>query len=94
MTINDLQRALLKICQTPSAVREWAKVAGMPVDQRIDWAGDSERARKVSEIRNQIRQLNPNAALYYGWAPGDSDDLRISDDLWFWLKYVAGSFPQ
>lgn len=88
--VTELQRAILDICRGESAYETWAKVAGAPINERIDWRGDIGRQISVRGLRDEIRAINPNAALYYGWCPGDTNEARLGDEMWFWLRHAAG----
>lgn len=76
-TVDDLQRELLAICRGGSYYETWARVSGLPMNERCDWAGRTQRQQRVREIRRQIHALNPNAALYFGWGPSDEPTERL-----------------
>jgi hypothetical protein len=70
-TIADLQRELLAICRGGSYLATWAFVNGVSPSDAADLAGSVKRAHRVHQLRVEILGLNPDAALYFGWAPGD-----------------------
>lgn len=70
--IAELQRELLAVCKGGHVYATWAKVNGVPLNERFDWRGNFGKLRRANEIRAKIIAIDPNAALYYGWAgPGD-----------------------
>lgn len=71
-TVDSLQRELLAICKGGFAYETWARVSGLPMNERCDWVGRESRQRRVDEIRLQIHAINPEAALYFGWGPSES----------------------
>lgn len=70
-TVDDLQRELLAICKGGFHYETWSRVAGLPMNERCDWAGRVQRQQRVREIRRQTHALNADAALYFGWGPAD-----------------------
>lgn len=69
-TVDDLQRELLAICKGGSFAETWRRVNAI-----VEWPslkGEIGKLSRVNELRRQIAHIDPNAALYYGWAgPGD-----------------------
>lgn len=70
-TVDDLQRELLAICRGGSFADTWRKLNAE--GQWPSLRGEIGRQARLDEIRRQIKAINPNAALYYGWGgPGDT----------------------
>jgi hypothetical protein len=72
-TVDDLQRELLAVCRGGSFAAAWRKVNG--IQQWPSLRSEIEKLGRVRELRRQIAAIDPNAALYYGWA-GAGDDER------------------
>jgi hypothetical protein len=72
-TVEDLQRELLAVCRGGAFATAWRLVNGI-----TEWPSLKSEIGKVAharELRRQIQAIDPNAALYYGWAgPGDDRD--------------------
>jgi hypothetical protein len=71
-TVDDLQRELLAICKGGSFAETWRRLVAPEQwpNLRSEWS----KLDRVRVLRRQIAALDPNAALYYGWA-GEGDDL-------------------
>ncbi len=69
-TVADLQRELLAVCKGGRCAETWSKL-----NAPTEWPslrGEFSKLHRVNKLRAEIRALDPNAALYYGWAgPGD-----------------------
>ncbi len=69
-TISDLQRRLLHLCRNK-------RFFGGPGTQgEIGFnivSVEASKLRLIHDLRKQIAALDPNAALYYGWA-GPADE--------------------
>lgn len=64
--IYELQSELLAICRGGSFAETWRKL-----NCTLEWPNlknEFTKIAKCNEIRKQIKALNPDAALYYGWA--------------------------
>ncbi|MDQ0035046.1 hypothetical protein J2W30_002811 [Variovorax boronicumulans] len=70
-TVDDLQRELLAICKGRDNYETWAKVTGQPINARINEMRRLGNHGAVLALRKQIHALKPNAALYFGWCPGE-----------------------
>lgn len=74
-TVDDLQRELLAICRGGTFAESWRKVNvltdGFAFAAWPDLGRELSRARAVRELRLQILRINPHAAIYIGWCPGD-----------------------
>lgn len=70
-TVDDLQRELLAICKGHDSYETWAKVTGQPINERINEVSRMGKQRVVHDLRLRIYAINPNAALYFGWCPGE-----------------------
>lgn len=71
LTVGELQRELLAVCKSGSAYETWAAVSGQPLNERVDIRGRYDKQARVDELRLQIHAINPDAALYFGWCPGE-----------------------
>ena len=72
-TVADLQRELLSLC--PSS--RYARMTQPQADRLTN----GQRQDRIALLRHQISRLDPNAALYYGWAgPDDEAPHRRSSD--------------
>lgn len=78
-TVDDLQRELLAICKGRDNFEEWARVTGQPVNERINEMRRIGDQAAVRQLREQIYAINPDAALYFGWCPGE-DRHRASEE--------------
>ena len=79
-TVEDLQRELLAVCRGGSFAESWRKVNAI-----AEWPSLRSEIGKlahVRELRRQIAEIDPNAAMYWGWAgPGDTmRPLRRHED--------------
>ena len=70
-TVDDLQRELLAICKGHDNYETWARVTGQPINERVNEVARIGNRAAVHDLRLQIHALNPNAALYFGWCPGE-----------------------
>jgi len=70
-TVDDFQRELLAICKGRDNYETWAKVTGQPINERINEVRRMGNKRAVHELRLRIHAINPDAALYFGWCPGE-----------------------
>lgn len=68
-TVSDMQRELLAICKGGSYFTTWATINGMPCNERTSLRGQFDRLLRIGDLRRKIHAINPNAALYFGWAP-------------------------
>ena len=69
-TVADLQRELLAVCKGGRYAETWRKL-----NAPNEWPslrGEFSKLHRANELREEIKALDQNAALYYGWAgPGD-----------------------
>lgn len=75
-TVSDYQRELLAICKGHDNYETWARVSGQPANERINEMGRIGKRRAVHELRLKIHALNPEAALYFGWAFEDGPTAK------------------
>ena len=72
-TVDDLQKELLAVCRRRnSLVHYWRDDQG-----KIRWSiirAERKRRAYIVSLREQIKALNPDAALYYGLA--GPDDIK------------------
>ncbi len=74
-TVESLQRELLAIARGGKFAAAWAKVNGVQGSDGINLRAEMDKLSRVRELRTQIRMIDPDAALYYGWvAPFDDYD--------------------
>lgn len=68
--IANLQGELLAVCRGGRFAETWRKVNG--IEGQPDLRGEMSKISRARELREQIAAIDPNAALYFGWAgPGD-----------------------
>ena len=70
-TVDDLQHELLAVCKGGSYAETWRKL-NAPTEL-ASLRGEFSKLHRANELREEIKALNPNAALYYGWA-GHGDE--------------------
>lgn len=69
VTVADLQRELLAICRGGRWADTWRQL-NAPVEWPLTNLGKRHR---IAELRKRIAAIDPNAALYYGWAGPDDE---------------------
>jgi len=77
-TVDDLQRELLAICRGGSFADTWRGLNAP--DQWSNLRPEISRLVRVRELREQIKALDPSAALYYGWAGHGDDRPQMQKD--------------
>lgn len=87
-TVDDMQRELLAICKGHDNYETWARVSGQPINERINEVGRIGKRRAVHDLRLSIHAINPDAALYFGWCPGE-DGPSAKREFFDSLLYVA-----
>lgn len=70
-TIESLQRELLAVARGGKFAETWREINGLSEVPNL--RAEIGKLERVRELRTQIRAIDPNAALYYGWA-GYGDD--------------------
>jgi hypothetical protein len=75
-TVEDLQRELLAICRGGRFADAWRKVNDI-----VQWPSlksEISKLARINALREQIKAIDPNAALYYGWG-GHGDVPRCQE---------------
>lgn len=78
-TVESLQRELLAIARGGKFAESYAKVNGIQGSDEINLRAEIGNLSRILALREQIRAIDPDAALYYGWAGhGDIDPRRTA----------------
>lgn len=73
--VEALQRELLAIARGGKHYDSWAKVNGTETTPNL--RREIGTLSRINELREKIKAINPDAALYYGWG-GHGDQARES----------------
>lgn len=75
-TVESLQRELLAIARGGKFAEAWSQVNGVQGSDGINLRAEISNRARIRDLRAQIAAIDPDAALYYGWADDGMDRDR------------------